>query len=289
MPSRPPAEQYTVALQGFSEFERGALASFFRLAAQRSPNYVQVDQVDRSDFVIADADQRSTLQSVMSAGRTPDTVFVGAHAPQGANAWLRRPIDPVHIVRELDSLVELRHSSPGGLAADATDSGVDVLLGDTGPSSLWSSSDFGGLEAHHGAPGPDVLVVEDSSIARRFLQVRLQRLGNRVHLAVSGEGALEAIERQRFALVFLDVMLGAPGRLDGLKLCQLIRKDPRFSGGRGPRIIIVTGLAGAMDRVRANLAGCDAYLTKPLVDAEFIETLRTLDPGFAARQPSAAR
>ena len=36
------AEQYTVALQGFSAFERGALASFFRLSVQRSPSYVQV-------------------------------------------------------------------------------------------------------------------------------------------------------------------------------------------------------------------------------------------------------
>jgi len=288
MQSRP-AEQYTVALQGFSDFERGALASFFRLAAQRSPNYVQVDRVDRSDFVIADADQRSTLQSVILAGRTPDTVFVGARAPQGANAWLRRPIDPVHIVRELDSLVELRHSSPVGLlAADPADSGVDVLLGDTGPSSLWSSSEFGGLDTQHGAPGPDVLVVEDSSIARRFLQVRLQRLGYRVHLAANGEGALEAIGRQRFALVFLDVMLGGPGRLDGLKLCQTIRQDPRFAAGRGPRIVVITGLSSAADRVRASLAGCDAYLTKPLVEAEFIQTLIALDPGFTARQPSAA-
>jgi len=231
--SAPTDERYTVALQGFSEFERTALASFFRLAAQRTPSYVQVDRIDRSDFVIADADHKTSLQAVMTAGRSPDTVFVGASAPQGAMAWLPRPIDPMHIVRELDSLVELRHSSPGGLAADATDSGVDVLLGDTGPSSLWSSSDFGGLEAHHGAPGPDVLVVEDSSIARRFLQVRLQRLGYRVHLAVSGEGALEAIERQRFALVFLDVMLGAPGRLDGLTpaalgiLAAYLRREAR--------------------------------------------------------------
>ena len=36
-------DRYRVALQGFSDFERSALASFFRLAGQRAPAYVQAD------------------------------------------------------------------------------------------------------------------------------------------------------------------------------------------------------------------------------------------------------
>src|SRR5688572_31211529 len=110
-------ERYTVALQGFSPFERSALSSFFRLAAERTPSYEQVERLDRCDFVIADADHDASLQSVLTAGRAHDTVFVGARAPQGAMAWLPRPIDPMHIVRELDSLVEQRNSSPGELRA----------------------------------------------------------------------------------------------------------------------------------------------------------------------------
>src|SRR5687768_10728299 len=110
-------ERYTVALQGFSPFERSALSSFFRLAAKRTPSYEQVDRLDRCDFVIADADHDPSLNAVLSAGRAHDTVFVGARAPQGAMAWLPRPIDPMHIVRELDSLVEQRNSSPGELRA----------------------------------------------------------------------------------------------------------------------------------------------------------------------------
>src|ERR1043165_6258826 len=110
-------ERYTVALRGFSGFERAALASFFRLAAERTPSFVQVERIDRSDFVIADADHAASLQAVMAAGRLRDTVLVGASAPPGAMAWLQRPIDPMHIVRELDSLVEQRQSSPGELRA----------------------------------------------------------------------------------------------------------------------------------------------------------------------------
>lgn len=124
----PSAENYTVALQGFSEFERASLSSFFRLIPQRSPGYIPVERPERSDFVIADADHKDTLQWVLSAGRQNDTVFVGAHAPHGAMAWLRRPIDPMHIVRELDALVAQRHSAPGELIAALAEPMADVAL-----------------------------------------------------------------------------------------------------------------------------------------------------------------
>jgi CheY-like chemotaxis protein len=281
------AEHYTVALQGFSEFERGALSSFFRLAAQRSPSYVQVDTVERSDFVIADADHSASLQTVLAAGRQHDTVFVGARAPQGAMAWLPRPIDPVHIVRELDSMVEQRQSGPGALAAAlaAPVAGNAARQPQAAAPSRWGASSLGPLDAlaSAGASGPDVLVAEDSAIARRFLQMRLQRLGYQVHLADDGEAAMALLKRQSFALVFLDVVLGPPGSLDGLKICQQIKQHPRLGAENGPKIVLVTGLSGAVDRVRGSLAGCDAYLTKPLLDAEFMHALHTLDPGLAFR------
>jgi CheY-like chemotaxis protein len=290
MPARR-AEHYTVALQGFSEFERGALASFFRLAAERVPSYAQVDSVERSDFVIADADHAASLRMVDAAGRQQDTVFVGAQAPQGAMAWLPRPIEPVHILRELDAMVEQRNSGPGALAAAlATPLRAAPAAAAAGSpqeprSSRWGSSNFAALDTPPPGNGPDVLVAEDSGIARRFLQMRLQRLGYRVHLANDGEAVMTAVRRQTFALIFLDVVLGPPGSLDGLKICQQLKHHPRYAGEHGPKIIIVTGLSGAVDRVRGSLAGCDAYLTKPLLDAEFMHALHTLDPGLAFRQP----
>jgi len=271
-----PAEHYTVALQGFSPFERGALSSFFRLAAERTPAYVEVDRLDRSDFVVADADHGASLQSVLEAGRANDTVFVGARAPQGAMAWLPRPIDPMHIVRELDSLVEQRHSAPGELRAalaDVASRHVDAPA-------------FAAFDEAGQGSGAQVLVVEDSAIARRFLQLRLQHLGYRVQLANDGDQAMELLGRESFALVFLDVVLGPPGSLDGLAICQHLKRDRDSAGRQAPKVIIVTGLNGAMDQVRADLAGCDAYLTKPLSEAALVQALRTLDPGLAAFAPT---
>lgn len=279
----PIPERYTVALQGFSGFERTALASFFRLAVERAPAYEQVDSIERSDFVIADADHVESLRAVFDAGRTRDTVFVGAHAPQGAMAWLPRPIDPVHIVRELDSLVEQRNSSPGELSAAIAD--FDSAAGLGGFAVDASASSFGAFDAGHDASGPDVLVAEDSAIARRFMQVRLQQLGYRVHLANDGEEALALLKRERFVLAFLDIVLGPPSGIDGLRICQLLKHDPEFAG-TAPKVIIVTGLSGAMDKVRGSLAGCDAYLTKPVAEAELLNVLRSLDPSFAERDPA---
>jgi two-component system, cell cycle response regulator len=261
------APRYAVALQGFSEFERAALASFFRLAAQRSPTYVQVSEGDRGDFLIADADHPGVLDAVLAAGRERDTVFVGATAPAGAMAWLPRPIDPMHIVRELDALVEQRVAG-GAPQADAPAAARRAVV----------------HEVHYqpatGGCGRDVLVVDDSAIARKFLQARLLRLGYRVHLACSGEQALDMVEAMPFSILFLDIGLGDADGLDGLQLCQLVRQRAAADGEHEPAIVMVTGSASAADRVRGSLAGCDAYLVKPLAEVAFLQALRAVDPGF---------
>ena len=274
--SPPPSQRYGVALEGFSAFERSALASFFRLAAQRSPAYDQVADAGEGDFIIADADHPGALDRVQSAGRTADTVFVGSHAPPGAMAWLPRPIDPLHIMRELDSLVEQRLSGGTTFGDSMFLPAVDLLLG---------QMDLPALEAQAGAApipatGGLALVVEDSAIARKFLQQRLQRLGYRVNLARHGEQALEMLAAQRFDVVCIDITLGPPGSIDGLRVSQAIHQAAAESNTAAPGVIIVTGSKVAADRVRGSLAGCDAYLVKPVTTADLIQALRVADPAF---------
>lgn len=354
-----------VALQGFSEFERSGLTSFFRLAADRTPAYRQVSRVEDADFIIADADDAGSLRGTLALDRAEDTVYVGRNAPLGALHWLPRPIEPTRIVRALDAIISQRKAAPPlSLAALSMAALARLDAGDTAPAPFEAEDDPFALppvpESERTVPmkrpaaaaapvvaanaaeprpapavatpavpvappperrpaaarrpvptlsqvvpdvpsiagfvddeegnGPDVLVADDSRIARRFLQQRLQRLGYRVHLASDGDEVLELLTQQRFSLVFLDITLGSADSIDGLAICQHLKQHPDYAGPEGPKVLMVTGLSGATDRVRGSLAGCDAYLTKPLTEADLLKTLQVLDPGLAGRpRPTAAR
>lgn len=283
-------DTFTVAIEGFSAFERQALSSFFRLAAQRSPAFRQVNESGMADFLIADADHPASVAAVRRSQRVEDSVFVGARAPEGAAAWLPRPIEPVHVLRALDELVELRLHAPEPPSAMMD---LDPLEADTERGGLAEppkpAQPPAAVTRPRGGGGREVLLVEDSPIARHFLKQRLQHLGYRVLDCASGEAALEILSKRTFGMVFLDVVLGPPGSVDGLQLCQRLKQRGAQGGGLRTVVVMVTGLDGATDRVRGSLAGCDAYLTKPLHESEFIATLMQVDPAFEwSTDPSSA-
>ena len=254
--------RYTVALLGFSDFERGTLASFFRLAEDRTPSYTEAKRLEEADFIVGNADQAAAVTTVQQSDRTPDTVWIGSNFPVGAIACLRRPIAPTHIVRELDLLLEQRLAT--------LDTPVEPDWVSSGPAHRGGADDA--------RTARDVLVVDDSRVALRFMQVRLQKRGYRVHVALTAEEALERLAAQSFAMVFLDVALGPHASMDGLALCQRIKQGRQAVVDGIPQVLLVTGLASSSDRVRGELAGCDAYLTKPLMDADLDQALNLLDP-----------
>ena len=282
-------DTFTVAIEGFSAAEREVLASVFRLAAQRSPAFLLGEEAGVSDFLIADADSAPAVAAVKRGQRLGDTVFIGGKSPTGANAWLPRPIDPAHVLRELEVLVELRLSLPDPpsammplgpaesaepapqppASAAAAAPRVERRRRPRPPKPAWP-----------GGGGREVLLVEDSAIARQFLKRRLHHLGYKVHECASGEAALELLSKRTFGMAFLDIALGPPGSIDGLQLCQRLKQRGAHAAGLRTVVVMVTGLDGATDRVRGSLAGCDAYLTKPLHEAEFIATLQQVDPEF---------
>ncbi len=290
-----PKPPYQVALEGFSAFERAAMASFFRLADQRLTSYVQADSLAACDLVVADADAPAVVRAVLAAGRVDDTVFVGANPPPGSLGSLPRPVDPLQIVRELDALVALRHPEPHDsgpisllpeedILPDDLDLDLSLAAGPDAPTRrgrarVPTTAQFSG-------GGRDVLVVDDSAIARKFLKLRLEQLGYRVQQASDGEQALEMITHHAFALVFVDMVLGPANSVDGLQVCQFAKQRPAFGATSTPGVVVVTGQTSSTHRVRASLAGCDGFLTKPLIEAEFIATLNKTDPLFRSEQPT---
>ena len=110
-----------------------------------------------------------------------------------------------------------------------------------------------------------ILVVDDSDIALRFMARCLARHNLAVELAHTGEEALQRVAEGHFEFVFLDVTM--PG-IDGYQTCKLIKKRPYPPGRRPPKVVMLTSRSGMVDKMRGTLAGCDAYLTKPLQQEE---------------------
>ena len=283
-----------VALLGFGDFERSALVSYLRLSGSRVPAYQEAASLASADYVIADADHAGTLDTVLGADRVADTVFIGSLAPEGALAWMMRPIDPLQVFREIDATASLRHSqalaaraetlpatapapapapSPAPPAAAAPAAApTAAAVARAAPAERGLARRAGDLSAPTAA-----LLVDDSEIALRYLERQLQALGLRTETAATSQRALELLAQRRYDVVFLDVDLGPHSGLDGLALCQHIKRQPQSAAKpAAPVVVMVSAHAAATDRVRGSFAGCDAYLAKPLDDDALRRSLRTL-------------
>ena len=106
-----------------------------------------------------------------------------------------------------------------------------------------------------------VLVLEDESSIRGFIDINLRRAGYDVVEAETGEEALERLrENPDIRVALLDIML--PG-IDGFEVCRRIRATNTRIG-----IIMLTARSQEMDKVTGLMTGADDYVTKPFSPAE---------------------
>jgi DNA-binding response OmpR family regulator len=68
--------------------------------------------------------------------------------------------------------------------------------------------------------------------------------------------------------------------LDGYQTCRAI-KQRKYSDGKPPVVVMLTSRGGTIDKIRGTLAGCDAYLTKPLNERDLIAVLAKHDRNVA--------
>ena len=127
-------------------------------------------------------------------------------------------------------------------------------------------------------PRPLVVVADDHGDTRDLLRHLLEGWGCSVVEARDGVEAVEVAERERPALVLIDI--GLP-KLDGLGATRRLRE---CAGLVGVRIVGVSGYAAATDRAQALAAGCDGYLIKPFTSVQLYALLdQFLPPPRAAR------
>ncbi|MBA3531919.1 MAG: GAF domain-containing protein [Ardenticatenales bacterium] len=113
-----------------------------------------------------------------------------------------------------------------------------------------------------------ILLAEDNAINQKLAQHLLGLLGYRADVAGNGLEVLEALNRQRYDLVLMDVQMP---EMDGLEATRLIRADG--AGDQQPYIIAMTANAMAGDREACLDAGMDDYVSKPFRAEELTSAL----------------
>jgi CheY-like chemotaxis protein len=96
-------------------------------------------------------------------------------------------------------------------------------------------------------------------------------MGYNADLAANGLEVIEALDRQSYDLIFMDVQMP---EMDGLEATQRVRER----SGEQPRIVGLTAHAMVGDRERCLAAGMDGYLKKPVQIAELKESLESMLP-----------
>jgi PAS domain S-box-containing protein len=130
--------------------------------------------------------------------------------------------------------------------------------------------------------GLNILLAEDNPVNQLVMQRLLVKRGHRVTIAATGRVAIEAVQRDRFDLIFMDVQMP---EVDGFEATREIRKREASGQPRTP-ILALTAHAMSGDRERCLDAGMDGYMTKPVNPKELDDVLKSF--AASAHHPAAA-
>lgn len=115
-----------------------------------------------------------------------------------------------------------------------------------------------------------VLVVEDEEDIMEVIRFNLEKEGYEVNHALSGEKALQLIEKKLPTLVLLDLML--PG-INGLDLCRILKQNDRT---KAIPVIMLTAKSEDADIVTGLEMGAEDYITKPFSPRVLLARVRTV-------------
>src|SRR5262249_47249975 len=113
---------------------------------------------------------------------------------------------------------------------------------------------------------------EDNIVNQRVVLRMLQKQGHAVTVVNNGKEALDALSREHFDLILMDVQMP---EMDGFETTFAIRADESWYGRRMP-IVAMTAHAMEGDRERCLEAGMDDYITKPLRAAALMRVVASL-------------
>ncbi len=279
------SELMDVEILGFKPNERVLLASMFKVSEMRTRAYRewQPSEKSRPDCVLIDIDDKEAkLRLDLASVRKKNSpiVTIGTITNQNANvdAHIQRPIRWAGILHTLDTVlgeIVETHSLTEPQAEEFSNRVNDLEIKQLDP---WYDRNQPPKEFLTDAA---VLVVDPDPVVSKFISTRLASSGYRVDHATTVTQATELIQVSRYNCIVLEMDL--PDQ-DGIKFCKLIKQSP--DKRRRTAIIILTANRNIVDRMRGSLAGCDAFLSKPVDPNNLLVTLEKFLPNWKKKSDS---
>jgi two-component system, cell cycle response regulator len=309
---------YNILPIGFSNYEKSTIETFFRLAGRRAPHWSLTTQSSEARVVLFNATSAQDIESFRSLVASWQKVIIVGSSDYGTG-WpvLPRPIKLTAILGLLDDVASFKTgeklqpmpvlpapvipnpsmtdvfasittqvalapsvapAKPAPVVAEPVETVKPALIPlNEAPSFVVSNIKD---EQIASAVVGRVLLVDDSDIALKYMQNRLRHFSYDCDMVHSGEEALAMVATHNYHFVFLDVMMAG---LDGYQTCKAI-KNNKARRGPAPVVVMLTSRGGTIDKIRGSMAGCDAYLTKPLNDKKLGVVLTKFDDSTVSQR-----
>jgi|GEM_PF-286834 len=115
-----------------------------------------------------------------------------------------------------------------------------------------------------------ILIIEDQAVISNMLKMRLEANDYEVTIAADGQEGLEKARRENPSLILLDIMLP---KMDGYKVCQLLKADPKY---RSIPVIISSGRTPQEVHKVGKEVGADAFISKPFEAETLLKKIEEL-------------
>ena len=261
--------------------------------------HILVSQAESWGMLARDTASPAQALEWIRRGDPFDLAILDMHMPEMDGGTLAEEIRRYRDARELPLVMLTSLGSWGELRG-----GVEFAASLTKPikpSQLYDTlmSVFGATPAGVQAPAPRegpveepaeqrmplrILVAEDNVVNQQLALLLLGKLGYRADVTADGLAALQALEREPYDVVLMDVQMPT---MDGLEATRRIHQQ--WSEGQRPHVIAATANAMQEEREACLAAGMDDYLPKPIRVEELAAALSRCRPRVAPRPPAAAR
>jgi two-component system, cell cycle response regulator len=241
-----PVPALRLAVKGLKPGERQLLEGLVKVSQHRTPRLeiLHDDRAREADVVMVDAADPAAMAWAHDrpwlARRA--VIWIDAAVAAPGHTLLPRPVQwpilPMVLARALEA---------GPETASAHAAATPVLA------------------AGH---APHVLVVDDSPVMRAQLRSLLEADGYDVSEAGGVSAAMQVIGLRHVDCVLMDVVMPDA---DGYAGCHRMKAELR--GADAVRIVMVTSRASPFDHLHGKMAGCDAYVTKPVDPRHLREVL----------------